>query len=110
MEGELPSRVMTEAEKLQKDLKRADVNLVLMGVLHFFFAFFASLGYAIYLDYWKPFLIATLTGIISIVVSAIVGGILGLFIGAAGGPGAMLFTGIVGASVGALFADQFYNK
>ena len=41
---------------------------------------------------------------------AAIGGVIGFFIGAAGGPGAMLFTGIVGASVGALFADQFYNK
>lgn len=99
--GNILSLLMTEAEKLQKDLKRADVNLVLMGVLHFFFAFFASLGYAIYLDYWKPFLIATLTGIISIVVSFIVSGILGVFIGAAGGSEEIAT--VIGLLVGLLF-------
>ena len=99
--GNILSPLMTEAEKLQKDLKRADVNLVLMGVLHFFFAFFASLGYAIYLDYWKPFLISTLTGIISIVVSFIVSGILGVFIGAAGGSEEIAT--VIGLLVGLLF-------
>lgn len=76
---------MTELEKSEKDSKRAGVNLVVMGVLHLCFAFFASLGYAIYLDYWKPFLVATLTGIVSIVAAAIVGGIVGAVIGGAGG-------------------------
>ena len=99
--GALLSRVMTEAEKLQKDLKRADVNLVLMGILHFFFAFFASLGYAIYLDYWKPFLVATLAGIVSIFVSFIVGGILGFFVGAAGGSEDIVT--VIGFLVGLLF-------
>jgi len=76
---------MTEAEKSQKDSQRASTNLVAMGVLHFFFAFFASLGYAIHLEYWKPFWIATLTAIASVFVSVIIGGILGAIIGLYGG-------------------------
>lgn len=92
---------MTELEKSQKDAKRAHVNLLLMGILHFFFAFFASLGYAIYLDYWKPFLVATLTAIASIVAAGIVGGILGAVIGAAGGTDEA--AGVIGIMVGVLF-------
>ncbi|WP_413744954.1 hypothetical protein [Synechococcus sp. MIT S9451] len=92
---------MTELEKSEKDAKRAGVNLVVMGVLHLFFAFFASLGYAIYLDYWKPFLVATLTAIVSIVAAAIVGGILGAVIGAAGGSDDA--AGLIGLVVGVLF-------
>ena len=97
----MPPKVMTEAEKLQKDAKRAGVNLVVMGVLHFFFAFFASLGYAIYLDYWKPFLVATLTAIVSIVAAAIAGGVLGAVIGVAGGSEELV--GVIGLVVGFLF-------
>ena len=92
---------MTELEKSEKDAKRAGTNLVLMGVLHLFFAFFASLGYAIYLDYWKPFLVATLTGIVSILASVIVGFIIGVVIGGAGGSEDA--AGLIGLVVGALF-------
>jgi len=73
---------MTEAEKFQNDSHRANTNLLLMGFLHFLsllllVPFFASLGYAIHLGYWKPFWVATLTMIASILVSAIIGGIFG---------------------------------
>ena len=93
---------MTELEKSEKDVKRAGVNLVVMGVLHLFFAFFASLGYAIYLDYWKPFLVATLTGIVSILASMIIGFILGAFLGAAGVPedAIQVFAFIIGILLG----------
>ena len=71
---------MTELEKSEKDAKRASVNLVLMGVLHLLFAFFASLGYAIYLDYWKPFWIATFIWVISTVTSLVLVSVLGLLL------------------------------
>lgn len=76
---------MTELEKTQKDYNKANTNLVLMGLLHFFFAFFASLGYAISLEYWKPFLFATLAAFVSAFMAAIVGGIIGFIIGSSGG-------------------------
>ena len=41
------------------------------------------------------------------VLFAAIGGIIGFFIGAAGGPAAMLYTVIVGASFGALIGDKF---
>ena len=92
---------MTEAEKLQKDLNGADANLVLMGVLHLFFAFFASLGYAIYFDYWKPFFIATIVGVASIVVSVFFAGMIGFVLGAAGGSEELV--GLIGFIIGFLF-------
>ena len=76
---------MTELEKTQKDLTKAGTNLVVMGLLHFFFAFFASLGYAIKLEYWKPFWMATLAAVISAFVAGIIGAILGFIVGASGG-------------------------
>jgi len=89
---------MTEIEKFQKDSQRANTNLLLMGLLHFFFAFFASLGYAIHLEYWKPFWVATLTAIGSIIVAMIIGFIIGAAIGASGGSAES--AGIVGLIIG----------
>jgi len=89
---------MTEVEKFQKDSQRANTNLLLMGFLHFFFAFFASLGYAIHLDYWKPFWVATLTAIGSTLVAMVISFIIGVAIGASGGSDESAF--IIGFIIG----------
>ncbi len=41
---------------------------------------------------------------------SLIGGIIGFFIGASIGIGGMIFFAICGASLGAFFADQFWNK
>jgi uncharacterized membrane protein len=69
---------MEGLEKSQKDLMKANVSLSLMGLLHFLFGFFASLGYAIALGYWKPFWVASLVAIASTLATLIIGGFLGL--------------------------------
>ena len=69
---------MEGLEKLQKDSTRASVSLFVMGLLHFLFGFFASLGYAIALGYWKPFWVASLVAIASTLATLIIGGFLGL--------------------------------
>ena len=39
-----------------------------------------------------------------------IGGFVGFIFGAYAGIGGMIFMGICGASIGAFFADQFWNK
>ena len=41
---------------------------------------------------------------------AMIGGFVGFIFGAFAGIGGMIFMGICGASIGAFFADQFWNK
>lgn len=89
---------MTDLEKSQRDGARASTNLVLMGVLHFFFGFFASLGYAIALKYWKPFWIATLVAIASGIIAVILGLIVGIIVGGSGG--SRDTAGVVGFFIG----------
>ncbi len=72
---------MTELEKSQKDEARARTNLVGMALLHFFFAPFASLGYAIALEYWKPFWVATLVAFASVIAAVVITGVLTVLLG-----------------------------
>ena len=73
---------MTELEKFQKDEARARTNLVGMALLHFFFAPFASLGYAIVLEYWTPFWVATLVAFASLIPIFLISSMLGAVLAA----------------------------
>ena len=46
----------------------------------------------------------------NMIIFAMIGGFVGFIFGASVGIGGMIWMGICGASIGAFFADQFWNK
>lgn len=61
-----------ERLKFAKDLKIARVRVGLMALFHFFLPPIASLVYAIKTEYWTPFVLATVVGLFTTLISTIV--------------------------------------
>ena len=61
-----------ERLKFAKDLKIARVRIGLMALFHIFLPPIASLVYAIKTEYWTPFVLATVVGLFTTLISTIV--------------------------------------